>query len=52
MNSNEFEDQKWDPYNDVCAVKSFQRTKNAVKKVRQLKLSRINILGYLSSRPL
>lgn len=32
MYSNEFEDQKWDPYNDICAVKTFQRTNNAVKK--------------------
>lgn len=30
--SNEFEDQKWDPYNDTCSVKTFQRTNNAVKK--------------------
>eukprot|EP00904_Undaria_pinnatifida_P008489 jgi/Undpi1/4770/HiC_scaffold_18.g08123.m1 len=30
--SNEFEDQKWDPYNDICTVKAFQRTKNKVKK--------------------
>eukprot|EP00903_Cladosiphon_okamuranus_P014134 g13135.t1 len=30
--SSEFEDQKWDPYNDICAIKSFQRTNNAVKK--------------------
>ena len=36
FNSTAFEDQKWDPYNDICAVKAFQRTKNAVKKVRQL----------------
>lgn len=32
--SNEFEDQNWDPYNDICAVKSFTRTTNAIKKVR------------------
>lgn len=30
--SSEFEDQRWDPYNDICAVKTFQRTNNAVKK--------------------
>ncbi len=30
--STEFEDQKWDPYSDICAVKTFKRTKNAVKK--------------------
>lgn len=32
LDSSEFEDQKWDPYNDICAVKTFQRTNNAVKK--------------------
>eukprot|EP00752_Nemacystus_decipiens_P003494 g3227.t1 len=30
--SSEFEDQRWDPYNDICAVKTFQRTNNPVKK--------------------
>lgn len=34
IDSNEFEDQKWDPYSDICAIKAFQRTNNAVKKVR------------------
>ncbi|CAM9747545.1 unnamed protein product [Pylaiella littoralis] len=38
--SNEFEDQKWDPYSDVCAVKTFQRTNNAVKKDND------KLLGY------
>lgn len=32
VDSSEFEDQRWDPYNDICAVKTFQRTNNAVKK--------------------
>ncbi|CAM9913168.1 unnamed protein product [Ectocarpus fasciculatus] len=30
--STEFEDQRWDPYNDICAIKTFQRTNRAVKK--------------------
>lgn len=31
--SDEFEDQAWDPYSDVVAMKAFQRTERAVKKV-------------------
>lgn len=31
--SSEFEDQKWDQYNDLCAIKTFHRTENAVGKV-------------------
>lgn len=47
-NSNEFEDQKWDPYDDVCVVKAFQRTKNAVKKVRApARIYRRFLLDYL-----
>ncbi|CAN0224179.1 unnamed protein product [Ectocarpus sp. 6 AP-2014] len=30
--STEFEDQRWDPYDDICAIKTFQRTNRAVKK--------------------
>lgn len=30
--STEFEDQRWDPYDDICPVKTFQRTNRAVKK--------------------
>lgn len=31
--SNEFEDQKWNTDNDICTIKSFNRTTNRVKKV-------------------
>ncbi|CAM9726790.1 unnamed protein product, partial [Choristocarpus tenellus] len=30
--SNEYENQRWDPLNDTCAIKTFQRTENAVLK--------------------
>lgn len=30
--SKEFEDQTWDEYNDICAVKKFKRTSNAIGK--------------------
>ena len=32
--SKQFEDQTWDEYNDVCSVKTFNRTDNAVSKVK------------------
>lgn len=32
--SHEFEDQKWDPSNDILAIKTFDRTDNPVGKVR------------------
>ena len=51
LNSNEFEDQKWDPYNDICSVKAFQRTKNAVKKVRQLESSPVHIYQTMLPAP-
>ncbi|CAM9282114.1 unnamed protein product, partial [Hapterophycus canaliculatus] len=38
--SNEFEHQRWDPYNDICAVKTFRRTKNPVKRDND------RLLGY------
>eukprot|EP00904_Undaria_pinnatifida_P002573 jgi/Undpi1/12316/HiC_scaffold_5.g01992.m1 len=28
--SKEFEDQAWDEYNDICAIKTFNRTNNAI----------------------
>lgn len=31
--SHEFEDQDWDEYNDICTLKIFNRTENAVAKV-------------------
>lgn len=31
--SKEFEDQSWNPYDDICAIKTFDRTSNPVKKV-------------------
>lgn len=31
--SKEFEDQSWNPYNDICAIKKFDRTGNPVRKV-------------------
>lgn len=31
--SKEFEDQNWNPYNDICAIKAFRRTNNPVRKV-------------------
>ena len=34
-NSKEFEDQAWDEYNDICAIKTFNRTNNAIGEVSE-----------------
>lgn len=46
--SDEFEHQDWDEYDDICTLKIFNRTDNAVGKVSKCPVGNVN--NYISRR--
>lgn len=50
--SHEFEDQDWDEYDDICTLKIFNRTDNAVGKVSNYPVAKITNHLVATSLPL